>query len=118
VFDTAVALVTAVVSALVSGSVGWLFAVPFVAVCAYTAWEVRRSDLRAALVAPPLSLLLALVVAGFFDDSSGSASAGLRAGAINVFAHLAQQAPVLVLAEAVVALIVCYRWWRSRQVTP
>ncbi len=114
ILGTALPLVAGVVSALVSGRITWVFGVPLVLVAAYCAWEARPDARPASLVVPPLATLLTVVVAVLIFDGFGA----IRVFAVNLFSVLAgQAAPMLVLAEVIVVLILVLRRWRERPVT-
>jgi hypothetical protein len=114
ILGTALPLVAAVVSALVADRLTWVFGLPLVLVAVYCAWEARPDARAAAWVVPPLSALLASVVAVLIFDGYGSG----RMFLVNLFRVLAGQvAPMLVLAEAGVVAVLLYRRWRDRPVT-
>jgi hypothetical protein len=110
VLSTGVGLVFGVLSILFTGGIGWLFAVPFVLVAAYCAWEVRPSDQRAALLAPPLTLFVVAVVDTVFDHGL----VGPRLLVSGVITVLASSAPMLVAAVAVSAALLLFRRLRAR----
>jgi len=110
VLSTAVGLVFAVLSILFTGGLGWLFAVPFVLVSGYCAWEVRPSDQRAALLAPPLTLFVVAVVHTVFDHGL----VGPRPLTSGVVTVLASAAPMLVAAVALSAALLLFRHLRAR----
>ena len=106
VLSTGVGLVFGVLSSVVTGGIGWLFAVPFVLVSGYCAWEVRPSDRRAVVIAPPLTLLVVAAVDTVLDHGFG----GLRQLASGVVTVLASAAPILVAALGIsVAVLVVRR---------
>ena len=111
VLTTASSLLFALLSTLVTGGLGWLFGVPFVVANAYCAWEVRPVDRRAAVVAPPLTLLLAVVVSTLLADGWG----GPAQLVVSVVSALVNAAPMLVVAETAVVAALVVRHLRSRR---
>ena len=107
--STGVGLVFGVLSSLVTGGIGWLFAVPFVFVSGYCAWEVRPSDRRAVVIAPPLTLLVVAIVDTVLDHGFG----GPRQLASGVVTVLAGAAPILVAAVAVSVAVLVFRGLRQ-----
>ena len=86
-----------------------MFAVPFVLVSAYCAFEVAQNSLRSAVVMPPLVTLLVAVI----DPIWGNV-AGIRGWTVKTLTTLTTLAPTMVIATAVAAAIVGWRYWRSR----
>jgi hypothetical protein len=109
VLGTAVALVAAIVSELITDGLGWIFAIPFVLVSEYCAAEVSRQSLRSAVVMPPL---VTFVVAAI--DPIWGSTAGVRGWVVKTLTGLTTLAPTMVIATAVAAAIVGWRYWRSR----
>lgn len=109
--SVAVGLVASIVSELVTDGLGWVFGVPFVLVSAYCAAEVSSSQLRAAVVTPPLVALLVAVINPIW---AAGEVAGIPGWAIKTLTTLTTMAPTLLLATGVAALIVGVRHWRSR----
>jgi hypothetical protein len=108
VLGTGVALVAAIVSELVTDGLGWMFAVPFVLVSAYCAYEVAPNALRSAVVMPPLVTFLVAVI-----DPVWGNTAGLRGWVVKTLTTLTTLAPTMVMATAVAGAIVGWRYWRS-----
>lgn len=90
---------------------GTIFAIAFVASCAYAAVQVRRRDLLAAVVIPPLVFLVLVVGRALIDPSS---TTSLSARLLDVASELATQAPALWVGTGVAAVIVLIRWHRGR----
>ena len=109
--SVAIGLVASVVAELVTGGLGWVFGIPFVLVSAYCAAEVSASQLRAAVVTPPLVALLVAVINPIW--ASGDV-AGIRGWTVKTLTTLTTMAPTLVLATSVAAVIVGVRYWRAR----
>jgi len=107
VFGTAVGLVAALVSVLLTDGLGWIFAAPFVLVSTYCAWEVRRDSLRAALIMPPLVLLLVVLLTPWVNGDAG----GVRDGIVHTLTLLTKLAPALLAAEGVSGAILAWRRW-------
>ena len=107
VFGTAVGLVSGLVSVLLTDGLGWFFSVPFVLVSAYCAWEVRRDSLRAALIMPPLVLLLVVLLTPWINGDAD----GLRDGTVHTLTLLTKLAPALLAAEGVGGAILAWRRW-------
>lgn len=110
VLGTAVGVVAAIVSELLTDGLGWVFAVPFVLVSAYCAAEVSPQSLRSAVVMPPLVTLLVALIDPIWGNTSG-----IRSWAGKTLITLTTLAPTLVLATGVAAAIVGWRYWRSRR---
>jgi hypothetical protein len=107
---TAVSLVAGLLNGFLTGGTGLLFGVPFIAASVYCAVEVRWSDRWSVLVAPPLVLLITLLVVEPISSNSG----GLRDTVSGVIVALVASAPMLVAAEAGAGLAIGVRWWRQR----
>lgn len=110
VLSAATGLVAGVIATLVTGGLGWIFGVPFVLVAGYCAWEVRQTDRLAALVAPPLTLLVVTLVASLTSDGW----AGITHLALAVVTALINAAPMLVMAEAVAGAVLLARRLRTK----
>jgi len=106
----AVSLVSALLNVLITDSLGWLFAVPFVLISGYCAAEVRQDRLRSALIMPPLVLLLVTIVVPLVTGDVSSA----RGWVVHTATLLTRTAPELVAAVALAAGILAWRRWRSR----
>lgn len=109
--SVAVALVASIVAELVTGGLGWVFALPFILVSVYCAFEVSPSQLRSAVVTPPLVALLVAVINPIW--ASGQV-AGVRGWTVKTLTTLTTMAPTLLLATGLAAAIVGWRYWRSR----
>ena len=107
VLGLAVSLVAALVSVLVTDKLGWIFWIPFVLVSAYCAWEVRNESLRAALIMPPLVLLVVTLITPWV---SGDAD-GLRDGLFRTLTLLTRAAPALAAAVVAAGGILAWRRW-------
>ena len=107
VFGTAVGLVAALVSVLLTDGLGWIYSVPFVLVSGYCAWEVRRDSLRTALIMPPLVLLLVVLLTPWVNGDAN----GLRDGIVHTLTLLTKLAPALLAAEGVSGAILAWRRW-------
>jgi hypothetical protein len=111
VLCTAVGLVFGLISTVLTGGLGWLFGLPLALISGYCAWEVRESDRRAPVLAPPLTLLVVAVVASLVGDGW----LGLTGLAVAVLATLVAAAPMLVLAEVIVGGVLIARYVRRRR---
>ncbi|MFL6179902.1 MAG: DUF6542 domain-containing protein [Actinomycetes bacterium] len=108
VLGTGVAVVAAILSELITDGLGWVFAVPFVFISGYCAYEVAQNSLRSALVMPPL---VTFVVAAI--DPIWGSTAGIRGWMVKTLTTLTTLAPTMVIATAVAGAIVGWRYWRS-----
>ena len=111
VLCTAVGLVFGLISTVLVGGLGWVFGIPLALISGYCAWEVRESDRRAPLLAPPLTLLIVAVISSIIGDGLS----GLTALAVSVLTTLIAAAPMLVVAEVVVIGVLVARHVRRRQ---
>lgn len=95
----------------ISGHRGGIFSVAFVLVATAAAWLVRRRDLAATVIAPPL--VYCVVVAVISVAGSGSATGGLltREG-VTFSTSFITGTPWLWLGSAGAGAVA---WWRSRQ---
>ncbi len=109
--SVAVGLVASIIAELVTDGLGWVFAVPFILVSVYCAFEVSASQLRAAVVTPPLVALLVAVINPIW--ASGQV-AGVRGWTVKTLTTLTTMAPTLLLATGLAAAIVGWRYWRGR----
>lgn len=107
---TALSLVAGLLNGFLTGGTGLLFGVPFIAASVYCAVEVRWSDRWSVLVAPPLVLLITLLVVEPISSNGG----GLRDTVSGVIVALVASAPMLVAAEAGAGITIGVRWWRQR----
>jgi len=111
VLGGAIGLVASILAELLTGGLGWVFAVPFILVSAYCAAEVSPKSMRSAVVMPPL---VALLVAAVNPLWSGETS-GIRGWLIKMLTSLTTLAPTLVVATGVAAAIVGVRHWRAKR---
>ena len=111
VIGTTISCVAALLSVLVTDTLGWVFTIPFILVSGYCAWEVRAERVRAALVMPPLVMLLVVVMVPWV---SGDAD-GLRSGFLRSVTILTKMAPPLTAAVALSAAILAWRRWGRAQ---
>lgn len=104
VVGLAISLVGLLLDLFTGGGVGWLFGCSFVASSAYTALQVRRPDLLAAVIVPPLLFVLLLLVAALVDGSGGPLT---RLGDVAV--DLVGLGPYLWVGTGLAGAIVLYR---------
>lgn len=100
------------VDLLVGTGLGWVFSIGFVLGCTWVAWRVRRVDLMAALIAPPLVFAAAVLVA---DQAVGGSSPGrfpVRQ-VLDLTTSLADGAPILLAGCGVAGVVVLVRRWRD-----
>ena len=90
--------------------VGWLFGIVFIVVSAYAAFQVRRSDIAAGVIVPPL-VFAALVVPEMIIASPGE----LLTKVVNGLNALLDNGPMLWIGSGLTVLIVSWRVWRDRQ---
>jgi hypothetical protein len=109
VLGTAVAVVAAVLSELITDGLGWMFAIPFVLVSGYCAFEVAQNSLRSAVVMPPLVTFVVAAIDPVWGDP-----AGIRGWILKTLTTLTTLAPTMMIATALAAGIVGWRHWRSR----
>ena len=109
VLGTAVALVAAILSELITDGLGWMFSIPFVLVSAYCAAEVAPRSLRSAVVMPPLVTFVVAAIDPIWGDP-----AGIRGWVVKTLTTLTTLAPVMIVATVTAAAIVGWRYWRSR----
>lgn len=105
--EIAVAAVAALLAVLVTEALGWFFAVPFVLICGYCAWEVRSSDVVSALAVPPLVLLTVVLAVPWINNRPD----GFRAWGVKTLTGLARAAPTLCSALLLAGLILAFRRW-------
>ena len=87
---------------------GTIFGVAYVASCVYAALQVRRRDLLAAVVVPPLVFLVLTVGELLFNGTGG----GLSDRVLDLVSELATHAPALWTGTVLAAIIVGVRWKR------
>ncbi len=92
------------------GGVGWLFGVVFIATSAYAAFQVRRSDRAAALIAPPL-VFAVLVMTDKFVGTAGD----LVAKAVGALNGLLDYGPMLWIGSGLTFVIIGFMVWRERR---
>ena len=109
VIGGAVALVSALLSVLVTDSLGWVFAVPFVLISGYCAFEVRTDRFRSALIMPPLALLVVTLVVPVVSGDVES----LRGWVVRTATLLTRTGLALIAAVALTAAILGWRRWRA-----
>ena len=103
-------LVGMLLDVFTGGGLGWLFGVAFIASSAYAAFQVRRADRAAAIIAPPL-VFAVLVMADKFIGSAGDIVAK-SVGALNA---LLDYGPMLWIGSGLSVLIVGFTMWRERR---
>jgi hypothetical protein len=111
VVTTAATVLLGVADALITGRLGWLTGLALAVSGIYSAFVVRRADIWAAVIAPPLAFLAAVLTAGQLTlDSSGSLL--LREGYM-VFRSLATNAPWILGTTLACLVIVLVRRRRT-----
>jgi large-conductance mechanosensitive channel len=118
--------VGAVTVALVLGAAGGLidvmtgpglrtvFAVSFIAGCAFAALRVHREDLVAAVIMPPLVYVVLALLAGAFSKTAG-VGGWMTRQALELATSLVLGAPVLLTATAVAFVIAVVRGVSGRR---
>ncbi|HET7899918.1 MAG TPA: DUF6542 domain-containing protein [Candidatus Nanopelagicales bacterium] len=96
-------VVVALLEAVVRKEIGWLTGVALLLASVYAAVFVRRADIWAAVVAPPLAFLVATLTAG--QLTLGSTGTLLEREGFMIFKSLAVNAP-WILASTVAALVI------------
>ncbi len=99
----AATVLVAFLEAVVRKEIGWLTGVALLVSTVYAAVFVRRADIWAAVVAPPLAFLVATLTAG--QLTLGATGSLLEREGFMVFKSLAVNAP-WILASTVVALVI------------
>ena len=99
----AATVLVAFLEAVVRKEIGWLTGVALLVSTVYAAVFVRRADIWAAVVAPPLAFLAATLTAG--QLTLGATGSLLEREGFMVFKTLAVNAP-WILASTVVALVI------------
>ena len=108
---TGVTVVAAFTEALLRHHIGWLTGLALLVSSVYCAVVVRRPDIWAAVVIPPLAFLIACLTAGQLTiDQTGSLVA--REG-LGLFENLAVNAPWILGTTAICLVIVLVRRKRS-----
>jgi hypothetical protein len=108
-----VTVLVAVAEALVRHDIGWLTGLALLASSVYAAVAVRRADIWAAVVIPPLAFLVALLTAGQLTILGKSGGLLVREGAL-LFVSLATNAPWILGTTLVCLVIVLVRRRRAR----
>ena len=106
----ALSLVGLIVDVFTGGGIGPLFAIVFVAACAYAAWSVRLGDRAAAVTAPPL-VFAALMLMHNLAQGSGA----LLDRLLNTANALLSHGPALWTGTAVAAALVLFRSWVAKR---
>lgn len=91
-----------------------VFALFFIAGCAFAALKVHREDLLAAIVMPPLIYVVLALLAGAFAKTTAAGSV-LTRQALELATSLVLGAPVLLTATALAFVIAAYRGIRERR---
>jgi len=108
-----VTVLVAVAEALIRHEIGWLTGLALLASSVYAAVAVRRADIWAAVVIPPLAFLVALLTAGQLTILGKSGGLLVREGAL-LFVSLATNAPWILGTTLVCLVIVLVRRRRER----
>jgi len=89
---------------------GWIFGVVFIAASCYAAFQVRRADVAAAIITPPLVFAL-LVMIDQLLTSPGPLLTKVVAG----MNGLLDDGPMLWIGAGLAVVIVVYRVWQERR---
>ena len=89
--------------------IGWIFGAVFIAASGYAALQVRRADVAAAMIAPPL-VFAVLVVGDKIISSPGELLTKVVAG----MNGLLDDGPMLWIGSGLTVVIVAYRLWQER----
>ena len=108
-----VTVLVAFAEALVRHDIGWMTGLALLVSSVYAAVAVRRSDIWAAVVIPPLAFLVALLTAGQLTILGKSGGLLVREGAL-LFVSLATNAPWILGTTLVCLAIVLVRRRRAR----
>ena len=100
-------LLVGLVQAAMSHEIGWVTGLVLLVTSTYAALTVRRTDFTAAVVMPSLAFLVTTLIAGQFALESGG-SRLVREGYM-IFRTLAVNAPWILAATAIAAVIVLVR---------
>jgi Domain of unknown function (DUF6542) len=111
---TAPTVAAAALEALVTGAVHWFFDVVFVAASFHAATLVRRRDLLAGAIVPPLAYCAGLLTAG--QCGVMRAGHGLSGRLASLGALLAVKPVPLFIGTALAAALVAARWAGTRSV--
>lgn len=104
VLALAVTLLAAILDAVFTRSFGWLFTIGFLLGCLYVGLRVRRRELLASVVVPPLVFATTVVIAGQFLPVT-SDSGWLTRQVLDLATTLALGAPVLLGGTALAGAI-------------
>jgi hypothetical protein len=107
-----VTVLVAFAEALLRHEIGWMTGVALLASSVYSAIAVRRADIWAAVVIPPLAFLVALLTAGQVTIVGRSGGLFVREGAL-FFVALATNAPWILGTTLVCLVIVLVRRRRA-----
>jgi hypothetical protein len=99
----AATVITAFVEAIVRHEIGWLTGIALLASSVYSALFVRRADIWAAVVVPPLAFLVAALTAG--QLTLGKTGGFLVRQGVGLFQTLALNAP-WVLGTTLICLVI------------
>jgi len=102
------AAVGASIDELGGAALGTTFTILFTLGCAVAAYRVHREDLRAAVVIPPLVYAALITVAATIRASNGSGSF-LKQQVLELVSALVLEAPAVLWATGVAALVVLLR---------
>lgn len=106
-------MAAAAVDAWFTGSVHWLFSLVFVAAAFHAATLVRRRDLLAAVIVPPIAYSAGLLVA--VKCGVLQAGSGLMNDLASIGALLALKPRPLFLGTALASALVAARWAGTRK---
>lgn len=105
----------ALLDLLLVGTADWAVTALYIAACGYTAYRVRGADWYAALVAPPLTFAVSMILlAKLMPESFGSGLLGLAA---TTFELLAAKAKALFLGTVLSAAVLAVRRVRTARPT-
>ena len=107
VVDMAATVVVAFVEAIVRHEIGWLTGVALLVSSVYSALVVRRADIWAAVVVPPLAFLVAALTAG--QLTLGSTGGFVVRQGVGLFQTLALNAPWILGTTLICLVIVLVR---------
>ena len=106
-------VLAAAVDAALTGSVHWIFGLVFVAAAFHAATLVRRRDLLAAVIVPPIAYCAGLLVAVWCGVLS--AGGGLLDDLASIGALLALKPRPLFFGTALATALVAARWAGTRR---
>jgi hypothetical protein len=99
---------------VLSGSLGVVFGILFIAGCVLAATRVHPDDLLGIVITPPLVYALIAIGIGFAHPASNSTGGGIKSKAINIGSDLIIRAPVLLIGFFAVVLIALARARHAR----